>query len=301
MLSSYCENDVEAKQMKWMASNDSGSIWQHMVEGQGLGVGELLALFPSCCPTLSALVETLRPLPPRFYSIACSPFLHPTSVTVAFSIVRYSCGECNKKLCRDDPNVYLIQREGLCTSYMLRELSPWLCPDERVDAIPTRPTFFRIFVRQSTFRLPGSTQHPLIMIGLGTGVSPFIGFLEHRSYIDKKSDLLTAEREVCTGVWSGDFELQGLDLPVERSHLLPGQYQRRLAKGEMWLFYGCRNDDDFIFKVNDKLLSIIYVIFLNCRMRCTNMWMKVPYQCWKLPSHVYQQRKSTSLTSMITF
>ena len=221
-----------------------------MVEGQGLGVGELLALFPSCSPTLSALVETLRPLPPRFYSIACSPFLHPTSVTVAFSIVRYSCGECNKRLCPDDADVHLIQREGLCTSYLLRELSPWLCPDKRVDANSNKQIRFRIFVKPSiTFRLPGSIQHPLIMIGPGTGVAPFMGFLEHRSYIEKKSDLLTAEHEVCTGVWRGDFELQGLDMPIERSHLLLGQYQRRLARGEIWLFYGCRTDQDFIYKV----------------------------------------------------
>lgn len=62
------------------------------------------------------------------------------------------------------------------------------------------------------FRPPDDLSKPLIMIGPGTGVAPFLGFLQHRAF--RKCQL---RDDQCYGV--------------------------------TWLFYGCRNKNkDYLFR-----------------------------------------------------
>ena len=57
----------------------------------------------------------------------------------------------------------------------------------------------------------GSISPPLILIGPGTGVAPFVGFIQHRAVL--KMDRQTSGREVSTGLWRGGFEIEKEDLP----------------------------------------------------------------------------------------
>ncbi|QMU69707.1 bifunctional nitrate reductase/sulfite reductase flavoprotein subunit alpha [Streptacidiphilus sp. P02-A3a] len=95
----------------------------------------------------------LKPLQPRLYSISSSPLAHPHEVRLTVSVVRYR----NE---RGDP------RTGVCSGY--------LADDANDGPVP-------VFVQRSAhFRPPADPRTPMIMIGPGTGVAPFIGFLEER-------------------------------------------------------------------------------------------------------------------------
>ena len=99
----------------------------------------------------------------RYYSISSSPKLYPTSIHITAVIVEYETptGRVNK---------------GVATSWLKNK-------DLSVDAAfpPTVP----IFVRRSQFRLPFKSQTPVIMIGPGTGVAPFRGFIQERDILIK--------------------------------------------------------------------------------------------------------------------
>ena len=87
-----------------------------------------------------------------------------------------------------------------------------------------------VFVKDSMFHIPTEMTTPLVMVGPGTGVVPFIGIIEDREFMKSK--------------------------------------QNDIVFGESHLFFGCRlPDSDFIFKdiqeraIEDKLLSHLHLGF----------------------------------------
>lgn len=92
-------------------------------------------------------------LQPRLYSISSSPLAHPGEARLTVSVVRYT-------------NDLGRAREGVCSTYLA----------DRADDGPVQ-----VFVRRSPrFRPPADPATPMIMVGPGTGVAPFIGFLQDR-------------------------------------------------------------------------------------------------------------------------
>ncbi|MFF3322794.1 molybdopterin-dependent oxidoreductase [Streptomyces sp. NPDC002889] len=95
----------------------------------------------------------LKRLQPRLYSISSSPLTDPHQVSLTVSVVRYE-------------NLNGRPRKGVC--------SPFLA-----DAVADTPV--SVFVQRSPhFRPPADADTPMVMVGPGTGVAPFIGFLEER-------------------------------------------------------------------------------------------------------------------------
>ncbi|WP_265539946.1 bifunctional nitrate reductase/sulfite reductase flavoprotein subunit alpha [Streptomyces drozdowiczii] len=95
----------------------------------------------------------LKPLQPRLYSISSSPLTDPDRLSLTVSVVRYE-------------NLHGRPRAGVC--------SPFLADAEPDTRVP-------VFVRRAPhFRPPARPDAPMVMVGPGTGVAPFIGFLEER-------------------------------------------------------------------------------------------------------------------------
>ncbi|MPC26196.1 NADPH--cytochrome P450 reductase [Portunus trituberculatus] len=83
--------------------------------------------------------------------------LYPNMVHITANVLKYETptGRTNK---------------GVCTTYM---------QNQRPDNDTKR--HMPIFVRKSQFRLPSKPQTPVLMIGPGTGIAPFRGFIQERN------------------------------------------------------------------------------------------------------------------------
>jgi sulfite reductase alpha subunit-like flavoprotein len=253
-LAQYCHDPQEKRCLEWLCSKCpvGKEIWKQFVEEQGLGFGELVLLFPSCMLPLGAVIAYSGPAVPRYYSVASSPLVHCQHISIAFSIVHRKCNMA----CKPDQE---IRRAGLCTSYIEWASRQYLYAglagvDPEAASVGAASPQLRIFHKPNmTFHLPGSVAPPLILIGPGTGVAPFVGFLHHRTAIEAMR--LKSCDDACEGVWRGGFEIEEEDLPGESSNV--HQFISETLPGPIHLFFGCRNEDDYLYKndLQEKLSS----------------------------------------------
>jgi cytochrome P450/NADPH-cytochrome P450 reductase len=120
-------------------------------------VFDLLEEHPACELPFHAYLEMLSLLAPRYYSISSSPSLDPArcSVTVAVVEAPASSGR----------GVY----KGVCSNYLA---------GRRVgDSVHAT-----VRETKAGFRLPDDPAVSVIMIGPGTGLAPFRGFLQERAH-----------------------------------------------------------------------------------------------------------------------
>ncbi|XP_030848141.1 NADPH--cytochrome P450 reductase [Strongylocentrotus purpuratus] len=123
----------------------------------------ILEDLPSVKVPLDHLCELLPRLHARYYSISSSPKVSPDRISITAVLIRYTTptGRIGK---------------GVATNWLK-------------DKIPNGPetTPFRvpIYVRKSQFRLPFKTTTPVIMVGPGTGLAPFRGFIQERDFYRK--------------------------------------------------------------------------------------------------------------------
>ncbi|MFD3816338.1 molybdopterin-dependent oxidoreductase [Streptomyces rubiginosohelvolus] len=103
--------------------------------------------------TAAAWAEVLGPLRPRLYSIASSPLEDPHRMRLTVSVIRYESALGG-------------MRKGVASTFLADAE-----PDSSV------PVFVQ---RNDRFRPPADPTTPMIMVGPGTGVAPFLGFLEER-------------------------------------------------------------------------------------------------------------------------
>lgn len=153
-LSMRCSVRDEAKRLLHLCSRAGRSEYSERISRIGRGVFDVLdEEAPSCRPTLVDLLDLLPALSPRWYSAASASAVDER-VHFAFSVV---------------PN-------GLATSMLAKQCEALLA-GEKVSPVVLLP---RVSDSESMFK-PPAVHVPYIMIGPGTGVAPFRGFLRERA------------------------------------------------------------------------------------------------------------------------
>jgi cytochrome P450/NADPH-cytochrome P450 reductase len=129
--------------------------YQAQVLEKRVSMLDLLERFPSIELPFALFVDQLAELHPRYYSIASSHLISPTQVDIAISSVEGAAFSGNGD--------YF----GACSTTL-------------ADATVGEPILARVRAVDSGFLPPKNLQQPLIMIGPGTGVAPFRGFIQDR-------------------------------------------------------------------------------------------------------------------------
>ena len=142
--------------------NGSKSYDEIFIKGQ-LGLIDIQRLLPSFKITLDVLFQKCTLIMPRYYTIASSSQMHPEDLHIAISLSTMN----------STVNGQTVKREGMVSGYLNEIWSKWQA-GEKV-AVSSR-----CFVKDSNFVMPASNETPMIMVGPGTGVVPFIGFMQER-------------------------------------------------------------------------------------------------------------------------
>ncbi len=103
--------------------------------------------------TPQVLVDGLRPLQSRLYSISSSPEAHPGEVHLTVGELRY--------------DLHGTERRGCASNFLGGRVRPG--------------STVGVFVQRAAHFHPPEEGRPLIMIGPGTGIAPFRAFLEERA------------------------------------------------------------------------------------------------------------------------
>ncbi|KAF2899391.1 hypothetical protein ILUMI_06786 [Ignelater luminosus] len=196
-LTRYTTVKEEFEKLQFLCSPNGSEEYKEFIINNRTLLDQLSS-FPSCQPPVERLLENLPPLQPRPYSISCSPLLKELHIT--FSVITTEWGA--KGVCSG-------WLESLTTD-LESQLSQMRITHDQSESSQTDKNVQFYYRKINNFRLPTDPMTPIIMIGPGTGVAPFVGFLQHRYLLNK---------------------------------------EKNIKFGCSWLFYGCRySKRDFLYK-----------------------------------------------------
>lgn len=114
---------------------------------------DLLNLNPDLTLDVTEVLNWLKPLQHRAYSISSSPKAHPGEVHLTVAAVRWTHNNRPHK--------------GVCSTFL-------------ADHVPEGAQAGIFMSPNKSFRVPEDDSAPMIMVGPGTGIAPFRAFLEER-------------------------------------------------------------------------------------------------------------------------
>ena len=180
---------------------------------------DLLCEYPSATVTPQELVDHMRRLMPRLYSIASSPKPFPREIHLTVATVRY---ETNHR-----------SRVGVATTFLS-------------DRVELNQTPVPVFVSDSHFGVPADGAKDIIMVGPGTGIAPFRAFMQERvaAGATGRNWLFFGDQHRATDYlyeeewngWLAQGALARADLAFSRDQILKVYVQDRMRENaaELW-------------------------------------------------------------------
>jgi cytochrome P450/NADPH-cytochrome P450 reductase len=135
---------------------ESSERYRSEVLAKRKSVFDLLQEHPACELPFHLYLEMLSLLSPRYYSISSSPSTAGSRCSATVAVVGGPASSGNGAF------------KGVCSNYLSDRR-----PGDTVQAL--------IRETKAGFRLPEDPSRPIIMIGPGTGLAPFRGFLQERA------------------------------------------------------------------------------------------------------------------------
>lgn len=160
------------------------SVYMEEVRSKRISMLDYLVKYEACEMPFERFLELLPPLKARYYSISSSPRVQPEQASITVRVVRAPAWSGQGEY------------TGIASNYLAN-----LKPGEEVVMFIRTP--------ESGFDLPDQADVPIVMVGPGTGVAPFRGFLQARRVLKEQGQQV----------------------------------------GEAHLYFGCRNPEhDFLYK-----------------------------------------------------
>jgi sulfite reductase alpha subunit-like flavoprotein len=155
MADAYCRCPPEAAALRGMAEDEK--MYKDTVLNNGLTLTELLAKFKSIRVDIEEFCSLLPRINPRYYSISSSPLVQPNRVTITVGRVEF---QTKRGRHHRGAASTMLHSKGIGSMV--------LCKVKQLNG---------------QFKLPKDPDTPIVMVGPGTGVAPFMGFLEEREVL----------------------------------------------------------------------------------------------------------------------
>jgi len=231
LLSNYAQDPNEKAQLANFASTEK----EKFAEDQ-MSLYEVMMEFTSIKIPIEHFLELCPKITPRLYTISSSSKAQPRRLSITSSLLV-------------EPKPRGREFRGLCTTYLTT-----LRPGDKIC----------VSVRPSSFRLPHITKlptTPIIMVGPGTGVAPFKGFLQEFAFLKEQGTdvdchlYFGCRRSTHDYIYKEEFE-EGLKSGVLKSLSLAFS---REQESKIYVQHRIQDDAEKLWKLLEEKKANFYV------------------------------------------
>ncbi len=165
VLVEYAEAPAERAALAALCGDEPENVarYREQVLAKNVSLIDLLEEFPSCRLPFNIFIELVPPLKPRYYSISSSPLVSASELSITVAVVE---GKAHS-----GRGTY----RGVSSGYLAA-----LAAGAGAECFVRGPSV--------PFFPPADPATPMIMVGAGTGVAPYRGFLQARAAMKARGD-----------------------------------------------------------------------------------------------------------------